>query len=143
MPQSSNIASNGMYLEKLGHFFPNLSQSNSSLGPGYAAEVKAKTGAIGKIYRWPGERERVADPSQAFPLPRLWLGLLRLPLFFLRMPIFFSFFPQCVAWFRLVKLRGVKLHVPCCFVKPVISHEETYTSNLLMVCQGTNCSEYK
>ena len=53
MTLSCNIASNGIYLEKLGHFVPNLSQSNSSLGPSYAKGIKAKTGAIGKLYRWP------------------------------------------------------------------------------------------
>ena len=77
----------------LGHFVPNLSQSNYSLGPGYAGGIKGKTGAIGKIYQWPGERERAVDPSKAFLLPRLLLGLLRLPPFFLRMPIFFLLFP--------------------------------------------------
>ena len=75
----------------LGHFAPNLSQSNYSLGPGYAVGIKAKTGAIGKIYRWPGERERAVDPSQAFLLPRLLLGLLRLPLFFVHADFFLLF----------------------------------------------------
>ena len=105
MPQLSNIASNGIYLEKLGQFVPNLSQSNYSLGPDYAVGIKAKTGAIRKLYRWPGERKRAVDHSQAFTLPRLLLGLLRLQPFFLRMPIFFSFFPQCVAWSQASQIQ--------------------------------------
>ena len=105
MPQSTNIASNRIYLERLGHFVPNLSQSNSSLGPGYAVGIKAKTGTIRKLYRWPGERKRAVDHSQAFTLPRLLLGLLRLQPFFLRMPIFFSFFPQCVAWSQASQIQ--------------------------------------
>ena len=95
MPRLSNIASNGIDLEKLGHFVPNLSQSNSSLGPNYAVGIKAKTGAIGKLHRWPGERERAVDPSQAFPLPRILLGFLRLPLFFAHADFFLLFPPMC------------------------------------------------
>ena len=102
--QDTHIASNGIYLEKLGHFVPNLSQSNCSLKRGYAVGIKAKNRAIGKIYWWPGERERAVDPSQAFPLPRLLLSFLRLPLFF-ALPIFFSFFPQCVAWSRASQIQ--------------------------------------
>ena len=105
MPQLSNIASNGVHLEKLGHFVPNLSQSNSSLGPNYAVGIKAKTGAKGKLYRWPGDRERAVDPSQTFPLPRLLLSLLRLPLFFFAHAIFFSFFTQCVAWSQASQIQ--------------------------------------
>lgn len=93
MPQLSIIASNGVHLEKLGHFVPNLSQSNSSLGPGYAVGIKEKTGAKGKLYQWPGERERAVDHLQAFPLPRPLLGLLHLPLFFFARADFFLLFP--------------------------------------------------
>ena len=92
MPQLSNIASNGVHLEKLG-LVPNLSQSNSSLGPGYAVGIKEKTRAKGKLYQWPGERERAVDHLQAFPLPRPLLGLLRLPLFFFARADFFLLFP--------------------------------------------------
>ena len=94
MPQSTNIASNRIYLERLGHFVPNLSQSNSSLGPGYAVGIKVKTGTIRKLYRWPGGTKRAVAHSQAFNLPRLLLRLLRLPPFFLRMPIFSPFSPN-------------------------------------------------
>ena len=94
MPQLSNIASNGIYLETLGHFVPNLSQSNYSLGPGYAGGIKAKTGAIGKLYQWPGKRKRAVDHSKAFTLPRILLGLLHLPLFFAHADFFLLFPPM-------------------------------------------------
>ena len=93
MPQSTNIASNRIYFERLGHFVPNLSQSNSSLGPGYAVGIKAKTGTIRKLYRWPGGRKRAVAHSQAFTLPRLLLRLLRLPPFFFAHADFFLLFP--------------------------------------------------
>ena len=105
MPQSTNIASNRIYLERLGHFVPNLSQSNSSLGPGYAVGIKAKTGAIRKLYRWPGERKRAVDHSQAFTLPRLLLRLLRLQPFFFAHADFFLLFPPMRSWAQASQIQ--------------------------------------
>ena len=78
-----------------------VSHLGSSLGPGSAVGEKGKKRSqIGKK-RQSKRAKRYPPP---FPLPRLPLNSLRSPiLFFSPKPIFFSFFPQCGAWFRLLR----------------------------------------
>lgn len=93
MPQLSIIASNGVHLEKLGHFVPNLSQSNSSLGPGYAVGIKAKTRAKGKLYQWPGERGKGGGPFASLSPSQTSARLASLATFFFAHADFFLLFP--------------------------------------------------
>ena len=132
MPQSTNIASNRIYLERLGHFVPNLSQSNSSLGPGYAVGIKAKTGTIRKInyIGGLGRGKGRWTIRKLLPFPDFCSACFACHLFFCACRFFSPFSPNAWPGPRLVKFRWVKLHVPCCFAKPVISHEKTYLSNV-------------